>query len=229
MTQYSQNGYVACDPSLIAKYTVPGTSVTVNLRKGDVSVVLLHFMEWFNANVQKLRQSDTGGYNPRVIAGSHTLSNHASGTAVDLDWDSHPQGRRNAGFSAAQVTAIHKQLEFYGGAIRWGNDYTGTPDAMHFEINQDPAHVALIANKCRTGYEHPAGSRVLDVASPVMTGHDVTVAQQKVGLAGGAVDGKYGTGTASAVKVYQGKHKLTKDGIVGPATWASFGVKYTGK
>jgi len=64
---YSQNGYQAKDFTLIATYTVPGTNVRVSLRKGDVSVVLLYVMEEFNRYVEPLRQSDTGGYNPRAV------------------------------------------------------------------------------------------------------------------------------------------------------------------
>lgn len=229
MTRYSQNGYVACDSSLIAKYTVPGTGVAVNIRKGDVSAVLLDFMAWFHKNIQPLRQSDTGGYNPRVIAGSRTLSNHASGTAVDINWQSHPQGKRHAGFTSSQVSAIHTQLKKYKGVIRWGDDYNGTPDAMHFEINKSRSTVNLIANKIRTGYEHPAGSRELYVKSPVMNGHDVKAVQTIVGVPGKHRDGDYGNETKRYVEKWQEKNGLHVDGRFGKNSWSKLNVKSTFK
>jgi hypothetical protein len=144
----SQNGYTSRDSSLMATYTiVPGVKIT--LRKGDVSVVLLHFARWFHNNIEKLRQKDTGGYNPRHIEGSSVDSNHASGTAEDLNWQLHPRGKKNT-FTAAEQKKIRAQLKFYNGVIRWGADYkTATVDDMHFEINKGSADVAKAAKKCK--------------------------------------------------------------------------------
>lgn len=145
----SQNGYEAGNSSLIAKYTIPGTAVTINLRKGDVSVVLLHWAAWWAKNIEPLTQADTGGYNYRPIAGSKTISNHGSGTAEDLRWNKHPRGKRGT-VTAAQRAAIHEQLKYYDGALRWGGDYVSAPiDEMHTEINKAPAAVKAVADKIR--------------------------------------------------------------------------------
>lgn len=64
----------------------------------------------------------------------------------------------------------------------------------------------------RTIYTH-SGARAGDVAW-------VKRIQAKVGA---GVDGAFGPKTAAAVKKWQTNHKLTADGKVGPATWASFG------
>jgi hypothetical protein len=143
----SQNGY-SIDASLVASYTVPTSSVKLNLRKGDCSVLLLHFAAWYNRNIEPLKQAQCGGYNNRVIAGSKTKSNHASATAEDLNWTLHPQGKRNS-HTPAQVKAINAQLAYYEGAIRWGNNYSTNPDPMHYEINKPPAFVKRIADKIR--------------------------------------------------------------------------------
>jgi peptidoglycan hydrolase-like protein with peptidoglycan-binding domain len=45
----------------------------------------------------------------------------------------------------------------------------------------------------------------------------VTFIQRRVGT---AADGKFGPNTEAAVKVFQGKHGLDKDGVVGRLTWA---------
>jgi len=142
----SQNGY-SIDASLIASYTVPSTSVKLNLRKGDCSVLLLHFAAWWHKNISPLKQAQCGGYNNRVIAGSKVKSNHASGTAEDLNWQEFPQGVRR--MSAANRAKIHAQLKYYEGALRWGGDYSKTVDEMHTEINASPSVVARVAAKIR--------------------------------------------------------------------------------
>lgn len=145
-TEYSQNGY-SIDSSLISSFIVPGSSVKLNLRKGATSVVLLDFAAWFHRTIEPLKQAECGGYNNRPIAGSKTKSNHASGTAEDLNWNEHPRGNRDT-FTSAEQAKIHERLKYYEGALRWGGDYqSATDDDMHFEINQDLAHVTRIAQK----------------------------------------------------------------------------------
>jgi hypothetical protein len=233
MARHSQNGYTACDSSVIAKYTIPGTSVKVNIRKGDVSVVLLDFAAWFDDHVEKLIQDQCGGYNCREIAGSSTLSNHASGTSIDLNWNKHPQGRRHAGFTASQRSAIHSRLATYGGVIRWGDDYSGTPDAMHFEINKSAGAVKTAADRIRgaagggskpsTGGGLPryaAGSRE-NSRSKNNAGTDVATLQRFIGSEhAGAADGHFGSHTERGVRWYQDMRGLHVDGIAGPRTWA---------
>jgi hypothetical protein len=149
----SQNGYKANDSSLIASYTI-ARDVKVNVRKGDVSAVLLHFAKWYDQKIEPLTKSDTGGYNPRNIAGSTTLSNHASGTAVDLRWNKHPLGKSGT-FTSSQASKIRTQLKYYEGVIRWGGDYTGRKDEMHFEINRAIGEVGRIARKIRQSRPQP--------------------------------------------------------------------------
>lgn len=59
------------------------------------------------------------------------------------------------------------------------------------------------------------------------SGPAVTAVQQRLQAAGfspGAIDGKFGPGTESAVKMFQRARGLTVDGIVGPKTAAALGV-----
>lgn len=65
--------------------------------------------------------------------------------------------------------------------------------------------------------------RTLHVTTPLMFGADVLNAQKKLRLAGfspGALDGKYGAATATAVKAFQRAHNIQADSILGPNTWA---------
>lgn len=166
----SQNGWTANDRSQVASFTIPGSTRKMALRKGDCSVVLLDMLGWIHANVCRIDtgQLDDWGYAERTIRGSSTtLSNHASGTAADLDALRHPLGVRGS-WTPAQATAIRSRLRLYEGAIRWGEDYTGRPDGMHFEINAGPDVVARIAQKIRGGgapapSPAPQGGPVSDV------------------------------------------------------------------
>jgi hypothetical protein len=136
----TQNGWLAIadygDPLLMKNPTVPGTDVRLlgGVRAGPAGEVLLQFASNFHHQVEQLVQTQgCWGFQPRVIAGSTTLSNHASGTAIDLNSARHPMGRGGT-FTLQQRASIRALLETYRGVIRWGGDFTGRPDDMHFEI-----------------------------------------------------------------------------------------------
>lgn len=228
---YSQNGWSAT-PSLIASYTVTGTQVRVALRKGDVSVVLLELMRRYNLEVESLRQKDTGGYNPRSIigGGSRDLSNHASGTAVDLRWNDHPLGARGT-FTAQERATITRILRDLGGVVRWGANYTGRKDEMHFEINASAAAIKRQADIIRarnSGKPVPASAK----PKPLVTKNGLTVGQARTLQAEFnrqfpaykdtplSVDGDVGPHTIGAIKEFQRRTGLKADGIVGPNTRA---------
>jgi hypothetical protein len=104
----SQNGYSANDRSVIASYTVPGTTLKIALRKGDVSVVLLDYLRRYNAEVEPLTHvpQDLWGYAERTIRGdSATLSNHASSSAVDCRATRHGLGMTGT-FTAAELSRL---------------------------------------------------------------------------------------------------------------------------
>jgi hypothetical protein len=67
-----------------------------------------------------------GCYVPRFIAGSHSLSFHTFGTAIDLNAADNYRGI--AGKMDRQVVAIFKRWGF-----AWGGDWRYT-DPMHFEL-----------------------------------------------------------------------------------------------
>jgi D-alanyl-D-alanine carboxypeptidase-like protein len=151
---HSQNGWTAGTAQAIGGLDtspVPGTGIKLprGVRKGDVATVLLFVAEQFNLTVEPLHPNQCWGYDYRKVRGSATaLSNHASGTAIDLNAPAHPLGRKGT-FTAKQLAAIHKILVRCEGAVRWGGAYTGRKDEMHFEIVQDASDVALVAKKIR--------------------------------------------------------------------------------
>ena len=68
-----------------------------------------------------------GAFNFRPIRGSRHLSNHAYACAIDIDPDHNPLGGRH-GRMPADVVDLFKAEGW-----RWGGDYHGRKDWMHFE------------------------------------------------------------------------------------------------
>lgn len=149
----SQNGWSAGTPAQIGGLdtsAVPGTNVKLpqGVRKGDVATVLHYVAQQFHLHVEPLHAGWCWGYDYKQIEGGTSLSNHASGTAIDLNAETHPMGKRGT-FSTAKKTAIHAILAHCDGVVRWGGDYTGRPDEMHFEIVKSATDVARLAAKLR--------------------------------------------------------------------------------
>lgn len=131
------------------------------VKGGDVAAVFTYLVDRFIATVEPLDcDGDTPGYgcwgyNYRANANNpNALSNHSSATALDINATRHPNGARGT-FTSAQVKAIRVILADLSPAIRWGGDYTGTPDEMHFEINCSAATVAQVAARLPSGGTPP--------------------------------------------------------------------------
>jgi D-alanyl-D-alanine carboxypeptidase len=68
-----------------------------------------------------------GSFNFRKIRGSHHISNHAYGCAIDLDPEHNPLGAKH-GRMPPDVVALFAEEGW-----RWGGNYHGRKDWMHFE------------------------------------------------------------------------------------------------
>jgi len=154
----SQNNYEANNRSLIGSYTVPGTTLKIALRKGDVSVILLEYLRRYHLEVESLYNTpqDLWGYAERTIKGSSTtLSNHASGTAVDARAVKNGLGMTGT-FTGTQGDALNRLLADFRGVLRHGKNYAGRKDPMHAEIVGTPAQVKSLADAIRgTGTTTP--------------------------------------------------------------------------
>lgn len=221
----SQNGWTAITRSTDSNL-VNFPWVTGKVRKGDVYTVLNYVAEQFNKRVEKIDKAKSWGWAYRDIRGASKLSNHASGTAVDFNAPDHWLGAVGT-FSKTQEAEIRKILKEVDGVVRWGGDYPGRKDEMHFEINLQTkgsaANVKKVADRIRGAVVPPTirkGSKGATVKKwqEILRkqGYKQDILNKKLVVA----DGIFGSGTARATKRFQKKHKLVADGIVGPKTWA---------
>ncbi|MBM7771986.1 peptidoglycan hydrolase-like protein with peptidoglycan-binding domain [Actinokineospora baliensis] len=219
----SQNGWPVDPPR--SSRLVPGTNVRVTVANGPAGDVLLHVLSQFDRRVEDLDlastrgELDDWGYASRPIRGGTATSNHSSATAVDANATRHPLGVRGT-FNAAQVAEIHRILNEVEHVVRWGGDYVGRPDEMHFEINASYEHVARVAARLAGGSSPspspaPNGRPTLRRGS---NGADVALVQRYLGVR--PADGIFGPATEAAVRTYQARQLLSVDGVVGPSTWA---------
>jgi len=146
----SQNGWRALTPTsrLLHSWVIPGDGTKLRLRNGSAGFLLVHLATRFDKRVEDLTEPvlDDWGYAYRPIRGCVALSNHASGTAMDLNATDHPLGVKDT-FTPEQEQMIHKILRKYNGCIRWGGNYKGRVDEMHFEINKPMADCERVARR----------------------------------------------------------------------------------
>ena len=150
MTQLkSHNGWPASKDAAeldIISVAIPGCSVKVRCAKA-VAPLIAGFCKEFNELIEPIDggQLDDWGYAFRMVRGSaETLSNHSSGTAIDLNATKHPLGKIGT-FPAEKVPMIRALAKKYG--LAWGGDYRNRKDEMHFEINLTPAKAAELIGR----------------------------------------------------------------------------------
>lgn len=138
----SGNGWpVDPNPATLGIENMVVNGVTFPVRGGKVRQLLEYVAVQVNNRVERANATyGCWGYSYRMNVNSPgSWSNHASGTAIDYNATRHPNGVPTAAtFTQAQIDEIHKILAEVNHAVRWGGDYNGTPDAMHFEINVPP-------------------------------------------------------------------------------------------
>jgi hypothetical protein len=149
----SQNGWPALprDDHRLHRWKIPARNGVfyLTLRNGSAGFLLALFALWFSEVIQKVAgdRLDDWGYAFRLIRGDEiNLSNHASGTAEDLNSLQHPLGRVGT-FRRKKVDAIHAKLVNLKGCIRWGGDYHTRKDEMHFEIVQNITYCEKVARR----------------------------------------------------------------------------------
>ena len=145
----SYNGYPASkDPAAIdiKSYLVRGTDRKLKCAE-SVGPLLAAFAAEFHELIEPIDEGtfDDWGYCYRMVRGDATkLSNHSSGTAIDLNATHHALGKVGT-FPAEKVPMIRALAKKYG--LKWGGDYKNRKDEMHFEVEVTHAKAkALISS-----------------------------------------------------------------------------------
>jgi len=148
----SQNGWIASkDAAEIEIISVPikGTEIKVRCAKA-VAPLIAGFCAEFHELIEPIDEGslDDWGYCFRMVRGStDNLSNHSSGTAVDLNATRHRLGRKGT-FPNEKVPMIRALAKKYG--MLWGGDFRRY-DEMHFEIAVTPAKAAALIGSLGIG------------------------------------------------------------------------------
>jgi hypothetical protein len=130
----------------IESFAIPGTSTKLACAK-SVAPLLVGFAAEFHTLIEPIDEGglDDWGYCFRQIRGDAVnLSNHSSGTAIDLNATKHPLGKVGT-FPIEKVPMIRALAKKYG--LIWGGDYRNRKDEMHFEIALTPAKAAALIEK----------------------------------------------------------------------------------
>lgn len=106
----------------------------VTFHHAAVPQLLSLFKAWRDAGLINRLASWDGSFVPRMIRGSQTkLSNHAFGSAFDINCDFNGLGRvparKGSPGCVRELVPLANQHGFF-----WGGHYTSRPDGMHFEV-----------------------------------------------------------------------------------------------
>jgi len=149
----SQNGFRVLDQGAnpLRKFYIPGAERHLVLRDGSAGFLLIHNAVYIDRSVERLDLGvwDEWGHAVRPVRGqSSGFSNHASGTACDLNATRHPRTvATRKTWTDFQINRIHRRLKMYDGCLRWGGDYKNVPDAMHWEIDKPLAQCEKTARR----------------------------------------------------------------------------------
>ena len=144
----SYNGWPASQDQAeigIKSYKVEGTQMKLRCAQ-KVAPLLVGFAAEFHHLIEPLDVGslDDWGYAYRDVRGvPGKLSNHASGTAIDLNSSRHKLGQVGT-FAEGEVPMLMALAKKYG--LTWGGTWT-RPDPMHFEISIGSAKVAALIAK----------------------------------------------------------------------------------
>ena len=145
----SYNGWPASKDQAaigIKSYPVPGTAIKLRCAE-KVAPLLTGFAAEFHNLIEPIDGGtlDDWGYCYREVRGvPGKLSNHSSGTAIDLNSTRHRLGEVGT-FELAKVPMIRALAKKYG--LFWGGDYRNRKDEMHFEISVSPAKAVELIKK----------------------------------------------------------------------------------
>ena len=130
--------------------TVPGVLPRVRLTCHPKAAPLLTWIVYqVDQWVAPVNPKTTAAWNNRPIAGSDRWSTHATGAAVDINWDLWPMFR--VSMTKDQRRVCRRIEKFTQGAVVWGGRSSwvrrGRADEMHWEIVASPERALIVGEK----------------------------------------------------------------------------------
>jgi len=143
------SGWPNCQPNKIdSNFSVSGTKFPGGVRYELCDLVKMLVQETKNRGYRFGNSSDPSygcwGYSCRAISGSSNPSNHSWGLAVDINAPSNPY---TSPLKTDMPSWMPQLWESYG--FRWGGNYSGSKDAMHYEFMGSVQDAQLQTDKAR--------------------------------------------------------------------------------
>jgi hypothetical protein len=135
-----------------------GARFTVNAEHADRFQALVNDLE---ARGYPIKGEQSGGYNPRNIAGTNTPSKHSHGAAIDINWS---ENARGAPGKIPQELALELAQK---NGLTWGGTWKNRDD-MHFEV-------AGAGHSPNDGHDH--GPRAPAPTTPAPSGEQPVIPQ----------------------------------------------------
>lgn len=136
--QLSKNGWPVESASdaggAVWARTIAGTAITIGVRIGVVETLFAHLIRRYHYEIDALREGDVVGFLP--ASASDELSNHRSGTAIDIRPSWYPKGSAG-GYSKLDTETLNSILYDFEGLIAWGG-HSDPVDESHFELVVGP-------------------------------------------------------------------------------------------
>ena len=199
--------------------TVRAAGIALSVRS-ELAPLVESLVKETAARGYALRHGECWGFANRAIRGTNRPSNHSWGLAVDLNAPANPMGAHLVTDMPGWMVELWTSKRF-----RWGGNYTGRKDAMHYEFMGTPDDARHLAGEATGG----GGGTTVTATGPLLKrsakGPDVRRLQERLNAHGARlrVDGDFGPATEQAVRAFQQGRGLDVDGKVGPRTWAALG------
>jgi D-alanyl-D-alanine carboxypeptidase len=144
------SGWPNCQPNKISSgFVVSGTKFPGGMRHELVDLASMLVQECKNRGYRFGTSGDPSygcwGYSCRCISGTNSASNHSWGLALDINAPSNP-------YTSPLVTDMPGWMPdlFNAYGFRWGGDYSGSKDAMHYEFMGSVSDAANETVKARS-------------------------------------------------------------------------------
>lgn len=206
----SQNGWPVVPRSAVDEAPlIRNVKVPNGVLAGDVAIIFRWLAAQYDRRVEPLRAGWCWGWFVKKIEGSSTISNHASGTAIDLNAPDNPMGAGTTkkSMTSTQINTCHAIEDESDDVLRWGGDF-GRNDPMHWEIVGSRAACRAFAAKITKTDTPPRKVETMkfDVQMPIIRqgdrddklgGYNLITRVQRI--VGADDDGVWGPATTDAI------------------------------